>query len=76
MPQDWRRLIESVRLAEEYNLLADFVDWCDAMQELKNNFVEKASLDYRLYLKVEDQEIELVVTKEFGEASSGKRKPK
>jgi hypothetical protein len=56
-------------LARCYNHLADSIEevdlWADAMQQFLQHLTDKGRLDYRLYVTVDEREIDLVVTEGF-----------
>jgi len=63
---------QNLHLARQLNLVADFVEevnaWCDAIKNLKGKLQTDGQLDYRLSVKVDDREIELVRTEGFSDA--------
>lgn len=63
---------QNLFLAEQYNLFADFVEeveaWSRAIREIKGRLQKDGRLDYRLYVKVDGREIELVRTEGFSDA--------
>jgi hypothetical protein len=62
---------QNLHLARQLNLVTDFVEevnaWCDAIKNLKGKLQNDGQLDYRLSVKVDDREIELVRTQGFSD---------
>lgn len=68
------RLRHTLPYAEQHNFFAHFVSqvnvWCEEMDNLRMNLQTNGRLDYRLYIQIDSQDIDLVVTKSFLDPSS------
>ena len=62
-----------VQLMNQLKQLDDFLIWCEEMRKLREDFPKKARLDYRLYLRAENRDIDLVSTSGFLDASSSEK---
>jgi len=74
------RLGHTVTYAESYSFFDDFLvgvkAWCENVKTLNMNMQKDGRLDYRLYVKVDDREIDLVVTAGFRDAVPSADVPK
>ncbi|MCL4203128.1 MAG: hypothetical protein KJ000_11560 [Pirellulaceae bacterium] len=60
---------DTLDIAKTYNKIASVIEevraWHDAMKQFKTDLHNQTRLDYRLYVKVDDREFDLVVTEGF-----------